>query len=72
MATARAACAKAAALLQQDSADVQLLSQRARAARCAGDAAAAASAEAQLSKLQYQQVRYIPALARNFNQKETP
>ena len=74
LAAARATCARAAALLQQDAAaepDFRLLSQRSRAARCAGDDAGAARAMAQLSKMQYQQVRYIPALALNFNQKET-
>lgn len=73
-ATARATCGHAVALLQHDGEagpDFHLLSQRARAARCAGDDAGAARAEAQLSKMQYQQVRYIPALALNFNQKET-
>lgn len=72
-AAARAACQQAAAVLRPERTaepEFRLLSQWARAARCAGDDGAASIAEAQLSKMRHQQVRYIPALALNFNQKE--
>jgi DNA-binding winged helix-turn-helix (wHTH) protein len=72
--SARAACGKAAELLQLGAAaeaDYRQLSQWARAARCAGDEATAARAQAQLNKMQHQQVRYTQALAVHFNQKET-
>lgn len=75
LAASRAACNKAASLLRHEAAtepDFHLLSQRARAVRCAGDPAGAASLEAQLSNMKSQQVLYIKALTLNFKQGETP
>lgn len=72
-ASARASCQQAAGLLRPDAGaetEFRQLSQWARAAHCAGDEAAASMAQAQLNKMQHQQVRYVPALALNFNQKE--
>jgi len=72
-ATARASCQQAAGLLQPGigaETEFRQLSHWARAAHCAGDDGAARIAEAQLSKMHHQQVRYIPTLALNFNQKE--
>jgi hypothetical protein len=69
---ARSSCQQATALLKPGTGaepDVQLLAKWARAARCAGDDAAASIAEAQLGKMQHQQVRYANTLALNFTPK---
>lgn len=71
---ASSSCQQAAALVKPAAGaepDFKLLSQWAKAARCAGDDAAASLAEAQLSNMQHQQVRYAQTLALNLNRKGT-
>lgn len=73
LATARAGCQAAQDVLRANllsSTDFQVLAPWARAARCLG--APATGAEAQLSKMQYQEVRYASVLAPHSNRKETP
>ena len=70
---AQAACRGVQALLQAsaaDSADFHVLAPWARAARCAGDDAAAARAEAQLSKMHYQAIPPLSAMALHSTRKE--